>query len=54
MAAKNITREAIKKIMQENPGILQSEIAERLNLGRATVNRHVQDIRNEWRSGDVK
>jgi uncharacterized membrane protein len=43
------TRGLIRERLIERPGITQTEIARDLGVTKATVSRHVQAIRLEWR-----
>jgi len=43
-----INREAIEQLIAECPGIMNKEIAQRLNINVNTVGRHVRTLRKRW------
>jgi len=50
MATDHITRQAVKDAMHLNPGIRAHEIAKLLGIGISTAEKHVREIRAEWKA----
>jgi len=53
MATIDLTRELVRKVLLDNPGIAPREIAANLDIGLTTARRHIKAIRAEWLNKDA-
>ena len=49
MAVQDITREAVRRVLLDNPGIRAREVAQILGIHRNTVQSLIAEIRAEWK-----
>lgn len=49
MATDHITKDAVRKALHLNPGIRAGEIAKLLRISVSAAERHVRDLRAEWK-----
>lgn len=48
MAAPDITREAIRKVLLDKPGIKVGEVSKLLGIAPNTARKHIRAIRKAW------